>query len=172
MKTNIALICVLNNYSKNVSKMLSDKLDMFYADMEDMIEYELIDSKHILETLGDKEGKKFIKKIETDVIKNVSSFENTFININPVLLFSGRNFSQLQKTCFVIYAQISPKYFDARTKHNGDVIPADITDITFGERDKKYVEKADVVVNCSTLRESKAVKKIMSELNSFLKNMH
>ena len=30
MKSNIALICLFNNYARNVSKALGDKLDMFY----------------------------------------------------------------------------------------------------------------------------------------------
>ncbi len=149
--------------------MLSDKLDMFFVDMEEMFEYELVDSKHILETLGDKEGKKYIKNAEAKVIKNVSQFENTFININPVTLFSGRNYSSINKTSYLIYAQISPKYFETRSKHSGDVLPKDITDIAFGDRDKKYVEKSDMVINCSTMKEKKAVKKILAELNRFFK---
>ena len=48
LKNNITIFCVLDNYGTTVAKMLSDKLGMYYADILDMFEYELIDTKHII----------------------------------------------------------------------------------------------------------------------------
>ena len=58
MKTNITLISLIPNYSKNVSKLLAERLDMFFGDVEEMLDFELGDVDHILATLGNKDGKK------------------------------------------------------------------------------------------------------------------
>jgi shikimate kinase len=149
--------------------MLSDKLGMYYADMQDMFEYELIDTKHIMATLGEEEGQKFIQETEHRVINNVSKFDNTLINIRPDKLFDGDNYQSISKHSYIIYVQISPKFFDKRTRKSGDIIPERLKGAIFAEKDKCYVHKSDIVVNCSTLKESKATKKIMSEITKFFR---
>ena len=64
MKTNITFICLLNHFSKNIGKLLCEKLDMYFVDVEDMINFELGDTNHILTVLGNKEGKKYMKDTE------------------------------------------------------------------------------------------------------------
>jgi len=169
MKTDIAFICLLPNYSKNISKLLGEKLDMFFVNVEEMLEFELGDVEHILSVLGDKDAKKFMRETETKVIKRIASFDNTIISINPMTLFSNRNFDRINKTSYVIYLQISPKYFKARAELSEDDIDEKLLNIAFTERDKIYVDKSDMVVNCSTLKEKKAVKKLLSTINKFFK---
>lgn len=171
MKTNIALICLLDNYSKNVSKILSEKLEMFYVDVEEMVQFELGDERHILNTLGQLEGKKYIEDCETRVVKNVTSFENTVICINPTTMFSNENFKQIIKTSYVVYLQIAPKYFEQRCKYSGDYIDEELNSIAFTDRDKSYVQKSDIVLNCSALKEQKAVKKLLKSINKFFKKI-
>ena len=158
MKTNLTLICLLPNYSKNVSKMLGEKLDMFFGDVDEMLAFELGDIDHILSVLGDKDGKKYLKNIETKVIKNISSFENTIISINPTTLLNAKNLAKFKKTSYIIYLQISPKFLETRAKLSGDDIDFKLLDIAFTERDKFYVENSDI-----------ALKKIVSALNNFFK---
>ena len=93
MKTNIALICLLENYSKSVAKQLAEKLEMFYVNVDEMIEFELGDENHILETLGDTAGHKYIEECENKVVKNVTTFENTVICMNPAEMFTQDNFN-------------------------------------------------------------------------------
>lgn len=171
MKTNITLICLLPNYSKNISKLLGDKLEMFFGDVEEMLDFELGDTEHILEVLGSKDGKKYMRDVETKVIKNIASFENTIISINPMTLLSSRNLAKFKKTSYVIYIQISPKYFHIRAEGSKDEIDEKLLNLAFTERDKTYVENSDIVVNCSTFKEKKAVKKVLSAINSFFKKI-
>lgn len=110
MKTNIALICLLDNYNKEIASLLSEKLEMFYVNIDEMVEFELGDSEHILSALGDEEGLDYIKKSEDKIIKNVSSFENAIISLNPTTMFSNQNFDIITKTSYVVYLQISPQF--------------------------------------------------------------
>ena len=170
MKSNIALICLFNNYSQNVSKLLGDKLDMFYVDVEDMLDFELGDIEHVKNVLGDKEGEAYIKKSRNKVLDTVCSFENTVITIDPLLLFAKDNYKKVSNTCVIVYLQISPKFFASRAKSSRDVIPNDILGIAFAERDKQYVAKSDIVDDCSKLKESKATKKIVSQILKIYKS--
>ncbi len=169
MKTNIALICLLNNYSNEVAELLSEKLEMFFVDVDEMVEFELGDAEHINETLGDQEGAAYIKKCEDKVVSNVAGFENTIISLSPTTMFSGQNYEVLSQTSYVIYLQIAPKFFEKRAKFSADVIDKDLTELNFTDCDKLYVEKSDMMLNCSTFRSSKAVSKLTRVIKKFFK---
>lgn len=169
MKTNIAFICLLENYAKNVAKILSEKLEMFYVDVEEMVQFELGDAEHVRSTLGDEAGAKYIHECETKVVKNVTTFDNTIIVIRPEHMFDGDNFDKIASTSYVVYLQISPKYFEQRCKYSGDYVDESLTDIAFSERDKYFVEKSDIVLNCSAYKEAKAVKKLTKAINKYFK---
>ena len=169
LKNNITIFCVLDNYGTTVAKMLSDKLGMYYADILDMFEYELIDTKHIINSLGEEQGQKYIQDTEHRVIKNVSNFDNTLINIRPDKLFEEDNLASISKHSYIIYAQISPKFFDKRSKRRGGILSDAYKGNAFAQKDKCFVHKSDIVVNCSTLKESKAAKKIMAEITKFFR---
>lgn len=171
MKTNIALICLLDNYSKHVAKLLSEKLEMFYVDVDEMVEFELGDEEHVVKTLGDTAGQKYIQKCEDKVVSNVSTFENTIISLDPTTMFSEDNFKIIFNTSYIIYLQIAPKFFEARAKYSGDTIDKELTDICFTDRDKLYVNKSDIVLNCSAYKEEKTVKKLLKVINKFFKKL-
>lgn len=169
LKNNITIFCVLDNYGTTIAKMLSDKLGMYYADMQDMFEYELIDTKHIINSLGETQGQQYIQDTEHKVIKNVSNFDNTLILIRPDKLFDEANYKSISQHSYIIYIQISPKFFEKRSKRSGDILADAFKGNTFSNKDKCYVHNSDIVVNCSTLKESKATKKILAEITKFFR---
>lgn len=169
MKTNIALVCLFNNYSRNVSKLLGDKLDMFYVDVEDMLDFELGDVEHICEVLGDVEGEKYINKSREKVVESICSFENTVVTMTPSVLFEKKIYEKVSKSCYIVYLQISPKHFADKSKSGKDEIPNDILGIAFSEKDKQYVAESDIVVDCSKLKETKATKKILGAIKKLFK---
>lgn len=171
MKTNIALICLLDNYNKEVANLLSERLEMFCVNIDEMVEFELGDGEHIMATLGDKEGLDYIKKCEDKIVKNVAGFENTVISLNPSTMFGNQNFETITETSYVIYLQIAPKFFEARAKYSGDMLDKDLNEINFTDRDKLYVEKSDMLLNCSTLREQKAMQKLTKVIKKFFKKL-
>ena len=149
--------------------MLSEKLEMFYVNVEEMVQFELGDQEHIKDALGADAGDKYIHDCEHKVVKNVTSFENTIIVIEPKNMFDGDNFDKIANTSYIIYLQISPKYFEQRCKYSGDYVDEALSQIDFTEQDKAFVNKSDIVLNCSTFKEQKAVKKLMKAINKFFK---
>ena len=86
-------------------------------------------------------------------------------------MFSDDNFKIVSSTSFVIYLQIAPKYFEIRAKFSSDTIDKELNDICFTDRDKLYVDKSDIVLNCSTYKAEKAVKKLLKVINKFFKKL-
>lgn len=169
MKTNIALICLLNNYASEVAQLLGDRLEMFFVNVDEMVQFELGDAEHINATLGDHDGAEYIKKCEDKVVKNVAGFENTIICLDPNTLFSDSNYQIIKNTSYIIYLQIAPKFFEKRAKFSADIVDKELAEINFTDCDKLYVQKSDMMLNCSTFRESKAVRKLTKVIKKFFK---
>lgn len=77
-KINILIISLNDKFSKNVASLLADKLDMFVADCHQMIVYDLINPKHVLETCGIE----YYKQRERSVLKRCAEFNNTILSID------------------------------------------------------------------------------------------
>lgn len=75
---NILIVSLDSKFCKDVARELANELDMFYADCKELIVYDLINPKEILE----KCGFEYLKKREKSVIKNCAEYENTVISIN------------------------------------------------------------------------------------------
>jgi len=169
MKSNIALICLLENYASEVAKILSEKLEMFFVNVDEMVEFELGDIDNINATLGDTEGAEYISKCEDKVVKTVAGFENTIICLTPATLFNNDNYEALAESSYIIYLQIAPTAMEKRAKFSADVIDREFSEINFTDRDKMYVEKSDMMLNCSKYREAKAVKKLTKVIKKYFK---
>ena len=87
-------------------------------------------------------------------------------------MFANRNFDRISKTSYIVYLQIAPKFFKIRAQETADDISESMLNIAFTERDKMYVDRSDIVVNCSSYKTSKAVKKVVSSINSFFKKLN
>jgi len=169
VQTNITMFCFLSKYSKNVAKILADKLEMFYVDFDELFEFDLVDSEHILKTLGKRAGTKYMAGIEQKTIRKVNEFENTIITISPQKLFSDKVTAAFKESSFFAYLQMTPSAAEMRAEISGDNVDSALLGIGFSERDKLYVATSDVVVNCSKLKEKRATKKLIKELKSYFK---
>jgi len=160
----------LNNYSKNIAKILADKLEMFYVDFAELLEYELVDSGNIITALGKRDGNKYISGIEQKLIKTVNEYENTIITINPVKLFSAKNSAAFKKSSFLVYLQVAPNIMANKAEETGDKTEPELIGAGFSERDKLYVTNSDIVIDCTKLKEKKAVKLLIKELKNLFKS--
>lgn len=127
---NIVLVTLNDNFSKRVTSFLAEKLDMHFVDCYDMVVYDLINPKEVI----DKCGIEYFKMREKGVIKNCSSFLNTCISINYDLLV--QNLECFNKS-YIIYLKLP---YEKITK-----IP---NKIDFENRDKRLEKIAD---NCICL---------------------
>lgn len=96
---NILLVSLNDNFTKKVVSLLSNKLDMYNIDCYDMVVYDLIKPKEVIE----KCGYEYFKKKEKGVIKNCSTFLNTCISINFDLI---NQYNEYFKNSLIFYLDL------------------------------------------------------------------
>ncbi len=137
MKKNIAIVSLSNNYSRIISKNIADFLELFYVDLNDIMEYNMVNDK-MLESAG----KEYFEKERQKVIAGVAEFDNSLLTGDVELFLANENFEIFKKNFILIYL-----YFD-----NNDLIKIESTFqntrnlIAYKEEDEICKKNCDVVV--------------------------
>ncbi len=151
-KINILIVSLNDKFSKNVASVLADKLDMFIADCHQMIVYDLIDPKQVIE----KCGLEYFKQREKSVMKRCADFCNTVLSIDFDLF--KENYALFYKS-IVIYLDL-PEEKAAKVANK----------IDFENRDKfikKYADFSIIQDKCLVLQ---SAKKIINKLGEIYEN--
>ena len=98
VKNNIVVVSLSNNYSRQVGKQLADFLEMFYVDLNDILEYNLVNDK-MLETAG----KEYFDKERKKIINSVTSYENSLVVADIELFLLNNNFVYFKSNFLIIY---------------------------------------------------------------------
>ena len=138
IKSNIAILCLSNNYSKYLGKKLADDLDMFFADISDILEYNLIDN-NMLETAG----KEYFDAQKERVINGICQYENSVICGTFEILINSAN--RIKNNSLLIYFDLDKNFIEKYEKSNKNS-EFFIKDITYLQEDQLCKQMADVVI--------------------------
>lgn len=141
--TNICIVGLTKLFTDEVCKELSSSLEMFYANVDDLLEYELQDKLRVEEVCG----KEYLIKEELSVIRRVCSFDNTVINIDYVNLNNDTALEYVKNSSVLIYLQLTRDRFSKELdkeelSFNQRIIGGDL----FEDRDFICTKLADIVV--------------------------
>ncbi len=151
-KINILIISLNDKFSKNVATLLADRLDMFVADCHQMIVYDLINPKQVLETCG----LDYLKKREKSVLKRCAEFNNTILTINFDLF--KENFALFNKSIIVFLNLPIEKISKITNK------------IDYENRNNFITKNVNLVIYQDKCMVSQSVKKIMLKLGEIYEN--
>ena len=158
LKTNLAILCLSNNYSRQIGKKLADFFELFYVDLNDILEYNLVDGK-MLETAGHD----YFEKERQKVIKSVGEYENTLVVANAELFLSSKNISHLFDNFIIIYLK-----FD---KESLEIIESGYENkrllYAINEEDKIFKSFANIVID-STISDENNMELVKKELYKYL----
>lgn len=143
MKNNISIIALDCDLKNKICKKLSKKLGMFFADINSLIKYDLINIKKVIKEAG----LEYYNKIETKTVKSVSSFENALITLNLSTFFNNDNYKILKEGSLLIYLRQNRKSFESSRKKDktyGDLLEEKV----FSQRDEVLKSICDIVVEC------------------------
>lgn len=98
MKNNLVVLSLSNNYSRQVGKELADFFEMFYVDLNDILEYNLVNSK-MLEFAG----KEYFERERKKIINSVTSYENSLVVADLELFLLNNNFVYFKNNFLIIY---------------------------------------------------------------------
>ena len=149
---NIVLVCLDQNFCKKAAEKLAEKLEMFVADCKDYIEYDLVDSKTVLNLCGGE----YLKEREKKALQAAADFQNTVLSINYDLYHS--NYA-LFNSSLIVVLHLEKESLGAKETVNK---------IAFETHNNFLKDHANVIVNLDSLKVDSAVKKIIEKLRENL----
>ncbi len=155
MKSNILFICQNRDRQKKLGKDLADELGMFYADLNDIMEYNFIDKK-TLQFLG----KEYYEEQVYKAIKAASNYENSLMVATFDSLNIKDGWEQIKKTCIIIYLRESFEPFDDVDTENK------VNELVYEDRDVFFQEKSDIVVN-NLINQNDCLPEIFKEMKKY-----
>ena len=161
MKSNILLVGLDYDFIKNVANELANKFDMFFLDVNDLIEYNLIDTKNVKVTCG----VEYFEKVEKKIALSVAEYENTVINF-PYSLFLNANFANiLSQRALTIFIKMDKETLVKENFRKGEN-KLSIEILTCDELNKLLEEKVDLTVGNSTLNTKICIDDIVEKLKN------
>lgn len=141
MKSNILFVGLDYEHVKIVSKEICAGFDMFFLDVNGLIEYNLSNVKNVEKVCGIE----YLNQERQKIALSVNSYENTVINM-PYSLFLEKDIAnKLQENAITVYLRLSKKTLNAINKQKDNLLPECIA---FEEFDKLLSKKSQIIVKC------------------------
>lgn len=113
MKKNIAIICLNDYLRKETAKLLAKSKKMHYLDIDELVDFELINRKQVSIKCGDV----FLKKVERECVSRAMEYESCVFSISVDLYLANDN-SVLLDGCKIVYLSTEMHSIDLATIKN------------------------------------------------------
>lgn len=160
-KTNVCVVGLSKQFTDNLCQELANKLDMFYANINKLFEYELTDLSKVEELCGIE----FLIKEEMSIIKRTCTYDNTLICIEYPLLNNNEILKIVKDNCLLIYLGTTQEKFNNeldRIEENNSI--KIIEKDAFEDRDFLCRKMADLVVDCEDLQMDLLINRIVEKI--------
>ncbi len=151
---NIALIGFRGTGKTTIAKLLSRKLDKKLISTDDEIEKK---TKTSISTFVKKNGWDMFREVETNIIEDVSNFDECIFDTGGGIVMRNENITNLKKNALVILLEADVKTITGRLK--GSKRPAltkgnyiDEVKNVLEERESRYKKAADYTIDTSGLK--------------------
>lgn len=166
-KANICIVGLSKQFTNDVSKQLSIRMDMFYANIQDILEFELMDLDKVEEVCG----VEYLLKQERSIVRRVCSYDNTLINVDYSCLNNDNNLEVIRDNCLIIYLKLNEKRFIKELeKENINNNVKNIDKDLFHDRDFLCNKFSDISVNCEEYSDSEIVDIVIEKILEFYTN--
>lgn len=162
MKKNITIICLSNEYKKNIAKQLALELDMFYADINDLMEYNLINSEML-----EKAGQQYYDENEAKTIKTVSGYDDTILTLNLSTLNKSNYLDIIKQNSLIIYIRLNFETFMNLNRAENSKALVKINEVAFDDRDRLISSFADIIVENQQVDVTQTIKQIIEGIEKF-----
>ncbi len=168
MKTSIALIGFMGTGKTAVGKVLVERLDKEFVELDSSIEHKA--GKTIPEIFN-QDGEVAFRELEIEVTREVAERKNTVIACGGGVVLKEINIERLRKGCVIVYLTASPGVILKRTLSNENERPllevsnkAQRIQELLRFRKPFYERAADIKIDTSKLDISSAVEQIIKKV--------
>lgn len=160
-KPNIIVLCLLSNFKKCVSKKLAQSLEMFFADVGEIVDHSNMNLKLLLKLQGDE----FYSSLQKQTLENILTLKDAVICCDDFFVVNNKN-QKIKDCCLLVYLEIDKYLYslENRKENLTKIEKLKINEKVFDERNQIFKKFADIVVFVDKLDEQKIVEKIISQL--------
>lgn len=166
MKTNIILIGWDENITKMVAKRLAISLELYYADVEDLIEYYLTNSEEDIENTC---GKEYLDGLKSNIMDEISNYENSIIYLPLHIFVNSENYEKLKTHGVVVFMDIKDKLVGKVYEKNVSMSEAEkrVETLNLANRIAVCRQVSDIDVFVNLRKEDKAYKCIKKAIKKY-----
>lgn len=166
MKTNIVLVSLHGDLAKKSAKQLSDKLDMYFLDAEELLKYNLQNETEIKKICGEK----YLKKLKTKVLSSVYDYENSLVHLPIALFLEDQNAEKLRKKSNIVYLQILKKDFKNFLLKGKNALSKteEVEFLAFDFRNEFCQKHSDIIVRTSSFDHKEVCEKALKAIDKYL----
>lgn len=160
-KTNLCILGLSQKFTDDICRQLSVKMDMYYADVSKILEYELSDLSKVEEMCG----VEYLQKEERSIINRICSYDNTIVNIEYSSLNDDSTLKVVRDSCLLVYIKLNKDRFIL--EQNKESISENVKNISldvFEDRDFICKRISDITINCLDLKEDELIDMIIQQI--------
>ncbi len=167
MKTNLVVVGLLNQKAKEYAAKLAEIFDLYYADMDAIMQYYLLNTEEDIEKVC---GKDYLNSLKKRTIKEVSCYENSLISMSHELFLSENKGGELNKYGTILFLDfdksVVKKLID---KEKDESVKKDLQVllIAYDEKAKVCRENSDIVVNIKNIDKENNFLKIKKNIENY-----
>lgn len=166
MKTNIVLVGLYDKMTKAVAKKLASELDMYLADLVEIVKYNLMNEEEIEKICGIQ----YLNKQKSKIIGDISSYENSIIHLPYSIFAEGKTSDKFKKYGTTIFLKISlttfQKLLDKDKSLSEDEKKIEL--LAYKDRTANAEKLCDLTVDIDTVDHTTAYKRVKRVLDNFL----
>jgi len=143
-----------DKYIKKFATQLAIILDMYFIDVQELLDY---DFSCVIDKLNEA-GEEYLKNVINKKINAVSNYENSVIILPTQSIFDNDNISLFKKNSLILNIEFKESAIKK------------IIHIADDERKKMYTSVADITINCTQTNVKQAVNNAIEQINFFRQN--
>lgn len=157
---NILIVCADKELRKEISKVLATELKFLYVDVDDVLDYELLNNQDVSLV----KAEDMMNNLETKSINRVLKFNDCITTISNDVFVSNDNF-RLFKDIKKVFLKLPKAYFVSRTKKE-DKYKLDQTFELLDSINKLISINCDIVIDKEIKSTQEISKEIIEKLNN------
>lgn len=142
MKRNYILVGLDYDFIKNVAQKLTTDLNLYFLDVNDLIEYCMVNSGQVKDVCG----LEYYEKEQKKIVQSATDYENTIINF-PYSLILNDEYFKLLNNSFIIFVDLDKTMLEEINKNKQEDNNLTIELLTHAELTTLLKQKANWVVS-------------------------